>query len=374
MGWDSERLEAAEGNVTDQTSGSEQLNALRGKIDEINFQLLDLLNERAAVALKVAKCKSELGISGFDPVRESAMIERLQARNQGPFSNNHIAALYKNLFQTTLSLMNEHDRRDLLVSRRSCQTDTVIEVNGVRIGEDPAVLVAGPCSVESREQLEVIAAHLADCGVKIMRGGAYKPRTSPYSFQGLGSLGLKILAETAARHHLAVVTELIDVRDLPEVVEYSDIIQIGARSMYNYPLLREVGRISKPVLLKRSFGATLEEFLLSAEYILAQGNRQVILCERGIRTFEGWVRTSFDISAIPLLKQESHLPVMADVSHSAGRSDLIVPLAKAAIGAGADAVMVEVHNNPSLALSDNQQQLDLPGFDKLQQELRRFAK
>ena len=214
-----------------------------------------------------------------------------------------------------------------------------------------------------------VAAHLARRGVRLIRGGAFKPRTSPYSFQGLGQQALTMLSQVARRHGLAVVTEVLDPRDLEVVLECADVLQIGARNMFNYPLLQEVGRTRTPILLKRSFQATLEELLLSAEHVMSQGNDQVILCERGIRTFERWTRSTLDISAVPLLKQESHLPVVVDVSHAAGRRDILPPLARAALAAGADGLMLEVHSNPAVALSDGEQQLDLPGFDRLLESL-----
>lgn len=342
-----------------------ELVSLRTKIDDINHQLLELLNQRATVALAVAKRKSALGISGFDPERESSMLTELSASNSGPFSDTSIQSIFKNIFRATLELMDQYDRQELLVSRQSRTINTVIEVNGCKFGKDTGIVVAGPCAVENPEQIEAIAEHLAKRGVKVMRGGAYKPRTSPYAFQGLGLKGLKMLHQAAKKHGLAVVTEFVDSRDLAEGAQYADIIQIGARNMYNYALLKEVGHMQVPVLLKRSFGATLEELLLSAEYILSCGNPNVILCERGIRSFEHWTRNTLDISAVPLLKQESHLPVMVDISHAAGRRDILLPLARAAFGAGADALMVEVHSKPTIALSDSQQQLSLPEFDDL---------
>lgn len=245
----------------------------------------------------------------------------------------------------------------------------MVEVGGVRLGADRGVVIAGPCSVEGAEQLEEIAGHLARRGVRLIRGGAFKPRTSPYSFQGLGRKALTLLSQVARRHGLAVVTEVLDPRDLEAVLECADVLQIGARNMYNYPLLQEVGRTRTPVLLKRGFQATLEELLLSAEHVMSQGNDRVILCERGIRTFERWTRSTLDISAVPLLKQESHLPVVVDVSHAAGRRDILAPLARAALAAGADGLMLEVHSNPAVALSDGEQQLDLPGFDRLLESL-----
>lgn len=352
--------------MTDQS-----LEALRREIDALNLEILRLLSRRGEVALEVGRRKAELGLEGFDPVRESEMLASLVEHNVGPFPDGTVQKLFKDVFQATLDLMEVRNREALLVSRRHRQEDTVIEVNGVRLGCDRGVMIAGPCSVEDPEQLDRVARHLASRGVRLLRGGAFKPRSSPYAFQGLGRKALALLSETAARHGLAVVTEVLDPRNLEIVQEHADILQIGARNMYNYPLLREVGRTRKPVLLKRGFAATLEELLLSAEYIVSQGNSQVILCERGIRTFERWTRNTLDISAVPLLKKESHLPVVVDISHAAGRRDILASLARAALAAGADALLVEVHDNPAVALSDGEQQLDLRGFDEILEGLKR---
>jgi len=347
----------------------ERLEQLRTEIDGLNLEVLRLLNRRAELALQVGQRKAELGMAGYDPTRESAMLDRILEHNRGPFPDGAIQNLFKEVFKASLDLMDERHRESLLVSRRHRREDTVVEINGVRLGADPGVLIAGPCSVEGPEQLEEVARHLAQRGVRLIRGGAFKPRTSPYSFQGLGREALTLLRQVARRHGLAVVTEVLDPRDLEAVLECADVLQIGARNMYNYPLLQEVGRTRTPVLLKRGFQATLEELLLSAEHVVSQGNGQVILCERGIRTFERWTRSTLDISAVPLLKQESHLPVVVDVSHAAGRRDILPSLARAALAAGADGLMLEVHVNPAVALSDGEQQLDLLGFDRLLKSL-----
>ncbi|MBQ7567583.1 bifunctional 3-deoxy-7-phosphoheptulonate synthase/chorismate mutase [bacterium] len=342
-----------------------ELQNYRLKIDELNDRLLQLLNERAQVAMQIARRKAVLGLPTFDPVRESCMLDSLAGKNQGPFPDETIKGLFKELFGATRNLMNVDRRRKMLFSRRHHQSNTVIEVNGVRFGTDSMVLIAGPCSVESEEQLDAVVSHLAKCGIKIVRGGSFKPRTSPYSFQGLEMDGVKMLRRVADRYGVAIITEVLEPALVSAVAEYADILQIGCRNMYNYPLLREVGRCSRPVVLKRSFGATLEELLLSAEYILSEGNTNVILCERGIRTFEPWTRNTFDISAIPVLQRETHLPIMADVSHAAGRRDIILPLALAVKAVGAHALMIEVHQDPANALSDSQQQLNLSEFDEL---------
>jgi 3-deoxy-7-phosphoheptulonate synthase/chorismate mutase len=234
-------------------------------------------------------------------------------------------------------------------------------VGSATIGADP-ILIAGPCAVETEEQMEEVAEGLAGLGVRFLRGGAFKPRSSPYSFQGLGVRGLELLAAAAGRHGLLTVSEVMDTRSVEVVSRFVDVLQVGSRNMYNYDLLREVGRTRKPVLLKRGLSATLEELLWSAEYIVSEGNDQVILCERGIRTYETETRNTLDISAVPLLRQKSYLPVIVDVSHAAGRKDILAPLGRAALAAGASGLMVEVHPCPAVARSDSQQQLDLEEF------------
>jgi 3-deoxy-7-phosphoheptulonate synthase/chorismate mutase len=241
-----------------------------------------------------------------------------------------------------------------------------IRVGDVAIGTGVAVVMAGPCSVETAEQMERIAAEVARLpGLRILRGGAFKPRTHPHTFQGLREEGLRLLRDTADRHGLTVVTEVLDTSTLDLVASYADMLQVGARNMYNTELLKAIGRLKKPVLLKRGFMATLEELLLSAEYILAQGNASVVLCERGIRTFERATRNTLDISAVPILKGETALPVIVDLSHALGRKDIMLPCARAALAAGADGLMIETHGSPDQALSDGFQQLDLAEFRAL---------
>lgn len=252
-----------------------------------------------------------------------------------------------------------------LSSREFKNEDTVIKINGVEIGGKKIAIMAGPCAVESREQIFEIAHFLKENGVKILRGGAYKPRTSPYSFQGLKEKGLEYLEEVKKETGLAIVTEVMNPEDVEKISAVADILQIGARNMQNFPLLEKVGKIDKPVLLKRGLMATLEELLMSAEYILSNGNPRVILCERGIRTFEKYTRNTFDISAIPLLKKLSHLPVIADPSHGTGVRELVLPVGKSAIVSGADGLLIEVHKNPSKALSDGFQTIDFSMFSKL---------
>ncbi len=261
-----------------------------------------------------------------------------------------------------------------LVSREFKPTDTVVEVNGVKIGGKKLAVMAGPCAVENFELLLSIAKSVKKSGASILRGGAFKPRTSPYTFQGLGEEGLKFLAEAKKRTGLPVITELMDLRDLELVERHADIIQIGARNMQNFDLLKEVGRSKKPVLLKRGMAATVKEWLLSAEYILQNGNFNVILCERGIRTFETETRFTLDMNAIPLIKNLSHLPIVVDPSHGTGRWGLVPAMAKAAVAAGADGLIIEVHSKPEEALSDGPQSMLPEKFSKLMTDLRRVAR
>jgi 3-deoxy-7-phosphoheptulonate synthase len=235
------------------------------------------------------------------------------------------------------------------------------------------VVAAGPCSVESREQIHIIAESVAKSGVKILRGGAFKPRTSPYAFQGMGEKGLEFMREAAQKFDLFTVSEVMDASQIQMMIGYVDILQVGARNMQNYHLLRALGEVRKPILLKRGMSATMEELLLSAEYILAGGNPDVILCERGIRTFETYTRNTFDIAAIPVIKKLSHLPMMGDPSHGTGRRDKVAPMARAAVAAGADGLLIEVHNDPDHALSDGAQSLDPGQFERLMGELRIIA-
>jgi len=260
-----------------------------------------------------------------------------------------------------------------LASRSFRPEGTVVRVGGVSIGGTEVVVMAGPCSVESREQIETTAAAVAQAGAKVIRGGAYKPRSSPYSFQGMGEQGLQLLREAADRNGLLVVSEVMDQTQIPQVAAYADILQVGARNMQNYNLLRELGKQPKPVLLKRGISATIEELLLSAEYILAGGNNDVILCERGIRTFESYTRNTMDISAIPVVKKLSHLPIVADPSHGTGRRDKVLPMARAAVAAGADGLIIEVHPDPDRALSDGAQSLKPEQFAELMRQLRIIA-
>jgi 3-deoxy-7-phosphoheptulonate synthase len=260
-----------------------------------------------------------------------------------------------------------------LVSREFQPHDSVIEVAGVSIGGQKITVMAGPCAVEKLEITVGIAKEVANAGATVLRGGAYKPRTSPYSFQGLGQEGLGFLAEARKQTGLPVVSEILDARDLEYFLEHADIIQIGARNMQNFELLKEVGAYDKPVLLKRGLSATIKEFLLSAEYIMSRGNRHVMLCERGIRTFETQYRNTLDLTAVPTLKEMSHLPVIVDPSHATGNWKLVAPMAKAAIAAGADGLLIEVHSNPECALCDGEESLKPSRFQTLMDDLKKVA-
>lgn len=260
-----------------------------------------------------------------------------------------------------------------LASREYKKEDTVIDVRGITIGGKKIPVMAGPCAVENRTILSGIAESVKKAGATFLRGGAFKPRTSPYSFQGLGEEGLKYLSEASEKTGLPVITEIMDPRDMDIIIKYADIIQIGARNMQNFRLLLEVGSVNKPVLLKRGLSSTIKEWLMSAEYIMSRGNHNVMLCERGIRTFETATRNTLDISAVPVLKKLTHLPVIVDPSHGVGKWELVSPMAKAAVAAGADALIIEVHSKPEEAMSDGEQSLKPEMFSRLMQDLRPIA-
>lgn len=260
-----------------------------------------------------------------------------------------------------------------LASRDFHPEDSLVRINGLVVGAKTILLIAGPCSIESREQLMEAAHAVKEAGAKMLRAGAYKPRTSPYAFQGLGLKGLELLREARERYGLPTVTEVMSPQDVTLVAQYADVLQIGARNMQNFALLHAVGETQKPILLKRGMMATIEELLMAAEYILSHGNHRVMLCERGIRTYEPATRNTFDINAIPLLKQLTHLPVIADPSHGTGKWDLVTPVARGAVAAGADGLMIEVHPNPAKALSDGGQSLKPEKFAQLVAEVRRIA-
>ncbi len=297
------------------------------------------------------------------------MLDELVAQNKGPFDNETIRHLFKQMFQASLKLQQSDHVKHLLVSRKRHKEDTIVSVGDVAVGSNKPILVAGPCSVESYEQVRKTAAMLKASGVTVLRGGAFKPRTSPYDFQGLGIEGLQILKEVADEFGLKTISEIVDPAHVELAGQYIDVIQIGARNMQNFELLKAAGDVKTPILLKRGLAATIDEFLHSAEYIVSRGNTQVMLIERGIRTYEKATRNTLDISAVPILKLESHLPVLVDVTHSTGRKDIMAPCAKAAIAAGADGVMVEVHPDPATALSDAAQQMNFDEFRKFLEEV-----
>ncbi|RDY68517.1 MULTISPECIES: bifunctional 3-deoxy-7-phosphoheptulonate synthase/chorismate mutase [Halobacillus] len=350
---------------------NQNLDQLRSQLDEVNLQLLNLINKRGDLVKEIGQIKEQQGMNRFDPVRERAMLNQLSQHNKGPFEDSTIVHLFKEIFKAALELQEDDHRKALLVSRKKKPEDTVVEIKGEKVGNGAPSFIMGPCSVESYEQVSTVAKAVKDEGLKLLRGGAFKPRTSPYDFQGLGIEGLKMLKQAADEQDLAVVSEIVNPADLEEALDYLDVIQIGARNMQNFELLKAAGSVNKPVLLKRGMSATISEFINAAEYIISRGNQDIILCERGIRTYEKATRNTLDISAVPILKQETHLPVMVDVTHSTGRRDLLLPAAKAALAIGADGVMAEVHPDPAVALSDSAQQMDIPTFHAFMEELKK---
>ncbi len=348
------------------------LQRIRAELDGLNMRLLELLNERSLLVEKIGPVKLAAGHRLYDPVREAEQLERLMLANQGPLSNAMLEQIFRSIFRTALSQQTEGGgARAPLVMERGAGSRRV-PVGDIAIGGGKPVIIAGPCAVEDEEALDRVAARLKELGVAFLRGGAFKPRTSPYAFQGLGMDGIRMLARAGARHGLKVVTELTDPALLDEYVEAVDVIQVGTNNMFNYDLLKKLGQVDKPVLLKRHFAARMDEWMLAAEYLYAGGNRNVVLCERGIRTFETSTRYSLDISAIGLVKSSTELPIVVDISHAAGRRDLLLPLAKASLAAGADGLMVEVHEHPDVAMSDGAQQLDLEQFAQFMADLRPF--
>lgn len=354
---------------------SNELENLRKRIEGINDEILALLQERGTLAKKIGEKKRKQGTQVYDPQREKEMLNHLIDNNQGPYNDNTIKQLFKEIFKASTDLQKSENEKHLYVSRKLKPEDTIVQFdNGAIIGNNKKSFVFGPCSVESQEQVDAVAKDLADRGEKFIRGGAFKPRTSPYDFQGLGEEGLKILKNTKDKYGLNIVSEIVNPAHFEMADEYLDVFQIGARNMQNFELLKEAGKTNKPILLKRGLSATIEEFICAAEYIHSQGNNNIILCERGIRTYEKATRNTLDISAVPILKQGTHLPVMVDVTHSTGRKDIMLPCAKAALAVGADGVMAEVHPDPSVALSDAGQQMDLNEFDAFYKEIVEAAK
>ncbi|MCY8952481.1 bifunctional 3-deoxy-7-phosphoheptulonate synthase/chorismate mutase [Bacillus cereus] len=349
-----------------------QLEKLHNKMDEVNFQLLQLLNKRGRIVQQMGEKKQLQGTKYFHPVRESEFLDMISKCNEGPFETSTVQHIFKVIFKASLELQENDNRKELLVSREKKKENTIIDIKGELLGNGTQTFIMGPCAVESLDQVRQVAQALKQQDLKLMRGGAFKPRTSPYDFQGLGIEGLQILREVAYEFELAIISEILNPHDVEMALDYVDVIQIGARNMQNFDLLREVGKVNKPILLKRGLAATIDEFINAAEYIIAQGNDQIILCERGIRTYERATRNTLDISAVPILQKETHLPVVVDVTHSTGRKDLLLPTAKAALAVGADAVMAEVHPDPMVALSDSEQQMDILEFHTFMEELKSF--
>lgn len=351
-----------------------ELETLRSRVDDLNIEILKLINERATVVQEIGRVKEKSGVNRYDPLRERTMLDLLKESNQGPLPQSTVEHIFKEIFKTALELQVDDQKKALLVSRKKKPENTIVTVNGEPIGQGKPSFVFGPCAVESYTQVAEVAAAIQAKGLKLIRGGAYKPRTSPYDFQGLGLDGLKILKQISDEFGLGVVSEIVTPGHLDEALDYIDVIQVGARNMQNFELLKAVGSVDKPVLLKRGIAATLDEFIHAAEYIMSQGNDQIILCERGIRTYERATRNTLDISAVPILKQETHLPVFVDVTHSTGRRDILLPAAKAALAIGADGVMAEVHPDPAVALSDQAQQMNLKQFDEFYDSIQSFMK
>ena len=334
------------------------LNELRREVDHVNRDLLQLLQERAELVLEISRVKRAAGLTPYDPMREEAMIREVLAASRGPMSAEHLRAIFAAVFRASLDVQ-ERDGHGTVAPRGL----TSVRVGSVEIGGADPVLFFGPCSVESTEQLSAIAElrhHVRVAG--ILRGGTFKPRTNHRSFQGLREEGVAILGRVGRAAGLPTVTEVLDRASLDVVCEDIDMVQIGARSMYNTELLKAVGELRLPVLLKRAFMATIDEWIAAVEYVRAGGNHQVVLCERGIRSFDYRTRNTLDVAAVPLLQAETGLPVIVDVSHAVGRTDLIVPCARAALAAGANGLMIEVHPDPGSARSDNLQQLDPTAF------------
>ena len=346
------------------------LTELREQLDRVNLQILKLLNERGKLVKEIGKVKREQGLNRFDPVRERKMLDLIAENNEGPFETSTLQYLFKQIFKASLELQEDDNRKALLVSRKKHPENTVVRIKGEEIGAGGPKIIVGPCAVESYEQVKSVAKAMKEEGLKFLRGGAFKPRTSPYDFQGLGEEGLKILKQIGDEFGFITISEIVHPNHIEIAGEYIDVIQIGARNMQNFELLKEAGKSKKPVLLKRGMSATIDEFMHAAEYIMANGNTNIILCERGIRTFEKATRNTLDISAVPILKKETHLPVVVDVTHATGRRDLLIPTAKAALAIGADAVMAEVHPDPFVALSDANQQMNIEQMKQFVSELR----
>ena len=346
-----------------------RMNELRSEIDDLNLEILSLLSKRARLAKEIGGIQTSMGTSQYDPVREAAMLEALLNANEGPFDESTLKSLFKSIFQASMEVGIKADKPKFLTSRATNEKDTVVMVGDLPIGgKHSPVLIAGPCAIESENQVKMTAEYVAGRGLRLFRGGAFKPRTNPYSFQGIGEDAMRWAREACDEHGLYFVAEIMDAKDIDLFEKYVDVLQIGARNSQNFTLLKTVGKLGKPALLKRGLSSTIEEWIMSAEYLMSEGNKSVILCERGIRTYETYTRNTLDVSAVALAKQETHLPVIVDVTHSGGRRDLLVPLTKAGLAVGADGIMTEVHPNPAVALSDQKQQMDFDQFDAYLEE------
>ncbi len=327
----------------------DELVRVQEQIDKINVELLSLIKKRESLIEDIKQSRDELSIDRIIPISKKDMADDV-------------------IMESSDSLDIEH-KKELIISAEGNMKFQGIHTM-FNIPSSCPIMIAGPCAVEDFETTKKVAHMLSKKGVKFLRGGAFKPRTSPYSFQGLKEDGLKILNQIGKEYNLITVTEVVDTRDVEMVSRYADVLQIGARNMQNYELLKEVGKGNHPVLVKRGMNARIREFMYAAEYIALQGNRKIILCERGIRTFESETRNTLDISCIPIIKKETNLPIIIDVSHSLGRKDIVKSISKAALAVGADGLMVEVHPYPELALSDNMQQLNFLEFEELLDELQ----
>lgn len=343
---------------------NENLQSLRHEIDKINIEISKLLNDRTLLVKEISNLKDAAEIDYFDGTRELEMLENILNNNNGPLQNELLKEIFLTIFSTSLKYMGiKREKRLLISSEQDNGFQSIKEM--FNIASDHPIIVAGPCAVEKVEYLENIALLLNQNCIKFLRAGAFKPRTSPYEFQGLKKEGLKMLYEVGKKYNLITVSEVVDTRDVEMMAQYVDVLQIGARNMHNFELLKEVGQLDKPILIKRGISATINELMFAAEYVGLQGNRKIIVCERGIRTYETKTRNTLDISSVPILKKETRLPVLVDLSHSLGRKDIINYIARAALAAGADGIMVEVHPSPELALSDSKQQLNPEEFSEM---------
>lgn len=349
-----------------------ELNRLRQDIDNINLQILELLNKRACMLKKIADFKDSFDMEYFDPSREAEMLKKILEKNDGPLFNELVKEVFSAIFSVSLKFMGITRERKLLICDKNNNKFNIHDCFGLPCSLP--LVIAGPCAVETPELLEKVAAALKSFNVSLLRGGTYKPRTSPYDFQGLREEGLKILSDVGKKYCLKTVTEVVDTRDVEIVSHYVDVLQIGARNMHNFELLKEIGNTRKPVILKRGISATVQEFMFAAEYIVLHGNSNIILCERGIRTYETKTRNTLDISAIPIIKKETNLSIIVDLSHSLGRKDIVNSMAKAVLAAGADGIMVEVHPQPELALSDSKQQLNIKEFELMLSDINYHCK